>query len=210
MIDKFQRVEIDKRPQEPMRAEIGAWAQKVTPVVSEALFVASYQRRFPGKNWPSPTFQCTSIATNDGSLRIWSESSGVPPALAVASSCALPGLFAPVIIEGHGYMDGGVRSATNADLAVGFKTVLVLAPTVGQDNVIAKHGDLPHELEILRGSGCRVHLIIPDEPSLKAFGPSLGDEGLRAPAADAGLAQGRRMAAVIAKFWSNQTGEAPR
>jgi NTE family protein len=38
----------------------------------------------------------------------------VPIHLAVAASCAVPGYFAPVQIDGHGYIDGGVHSPTNA------------------------------------------------------------------------------------------------
>lgn len=36
---------------------------------------------------------------------------------AVAASCAIPGVFLPVAIGGREYMDGGVASPTNADLA---------------------------------------------------------------------------------------------
>ena len=202
MTDKFQEMDIGKRPQERLRAEIGEWAEKAPPLVSESEFVASYKRRFPEKGWPGRAYECISIETADGSLRIWDGSSGVPTALAVASSCALPGLFAPVTVNGHRYMDGGVRSATNADLASGFKTVLVVAPTFGQTNPIAKHGDLLNELKALRKSGCKVELIVPDNASLKAFGAMLGDESRRAPAANAGLVEGRNKAGEIAKAWS--------
>jgi NTE family protein len=36
---------------------------------------------------------------------------------AVRASCAVPGYFAPVVIEGERFIDGGVHSTTNADLA---------------------------------------------------------------------------------------------
>ena len=36
---------------------------------------------------------------------------------AVAASCAIPAFFAPVVIDGVRYVDGGVHSPTNADLA---------------------------------------------------------------------------------------------
>lgn len=203
MIAKFKEMEAaPHRPPDPLRAEIGEWARRTRPVASEAEFVASYWRRFPEKAWPSPTFECTSVAVSDGTLHMWNASSGVAPALAVASSCALPGFFAPVTIDGHRYMDGGVRSATNADLARGYNVVLVIAPTYGQSNVIAKHGDLPNELKILRESGSKVELIVPDGASLKVFGGMLGDESRRAPAANAGLNQGRTEAAEIAKAWN--------
>ncbi|NUR32241.1 MAG: patatin-like phospholipase family protein, partial [Catenulispora sp.] len=36
---------------------------------------------------------------------------------AVTASCAIPGWFAPVVIDGRRYVDGGMWSATNVDVA---------------------------------------------------------------------------------------------
>jgi len=201
---KLEEMGTGKGSQQSIRAEIGQWARKVHPVVSESQFVASYQRRFPEKEWPSRSYECVSVDGADGSLRVWNGSSDVPLALAVASSCALPGVFAPVTINGHRYMDGGVRSVTNADLARGCKMALVLAPTMGLDDPLAKSFTRPldGELQVLRDSGCKVELIVPDTASLKAFGASIGDENNRAPALNAGRIQGRKMAGAVAKLWS--------
>ncbi len=51
---------------------------------------------------------------------------------AVMASCAIPGWYAPVLIDGHRYVDGGACSATNVDLAagLGLSRVFVLAPMV--------------------------------------------------------------------------------
>ncbi|HEY0560410.1 MAG TPA: patatin-like phospholipase family protein [Frankiaceae bacterium] len=40
------------------------------------------------------------------------------PGLAAAASCAVPGWFSPVVIDGVAYVDGGAHSPTNADLLV--------------------------------------------------------------------------------------------
>ena len=50
---------------------------------------------------------------------------------AVAASCAIPGFFAPVEIGGREYVDGGVWSPTNLDLARAGRgdRVLCLVPT---------------------------------------------------------------------------------
>ncbi len=189
--------------QQAISAEIGAWALKVHPIVSEAEFIASYQRLFPNPQWPSRGYECATVDAGDGSLRVWNGSSGVPLALAVASSCALPGVFAPVTIGGHRYMDGGVRSVTNADLARGCKTAVVLAPTMGLGDPMAKSFTRPldGELRILRESGCKVALIAPDAASLTAFGASIGNEHHRAPPLEAGRIQARHQAASIAALW---------
>ena len=59
-------------------------------------------------------------------------------------------------------MDGGVRSATNADLAQGHDVVLVVSVIPGQS--------LDVELEGLRERGARTELIRPDTASATAFG----------------------------------------
>ncbi len=58
---------------------------------------------------------------------------GAPPATldrAVTASCAIPGWYAPVLIDGRRYVDGGTLSATSADLLAreGLDEVYVLAP----------------------------------------------------------------------------------
>jgi NTE family protein len=188
-----------------LRREIGEWALKVHPVMSEAQFIASYRRRFPKDQWPGRNYECVTIDAGDGSLRVWNEASGVPLAIAVASSCALPGVFEPVTIEGHHYMDGGVRSVTNADLARGCRKALVLAPTMGVNDPLAKSFTHPlsGELQTLAADGCKVELIAPDARSLEAFGPSVGDENRRKPAFDAGRMQGQSGAYEIAGIWKD-------
>ena len=57
-----------------------------------------------------------------------------PLSLAVAASCAVPGVFAPVVHRGRRLVDGGSHSMTNADLAAGdaSELVVVIAPTCVQ------------------------------------------------------------------------------
>lgn len=58
---------------------------------------------------------------------------------AVEASSAVPGFFRPVTIGGSDYVDGGVWSATNADLVagVGFDTVVVVAPLSATRDALA-------------------------------------------------------------------------
>jgi NTE family protein len=42
--------------------------------------------------------------------------SGIALAEAVAASCAIPGFFKPVSINGRRYVDGGLQSLCNLDL----------------------------------------------------------------------------------------------
>lgn len=205
LVRKLEDLNAGKLSEQTVGSEVGDWALKVRPIVSEAGFVASFKRRFPQASWPGSAYECVSVDAGDGSSRVWNESSEVSLAVAVASSCSLPGFFAPVTIDGHRYMDGGVRSATNADLARGCKTAIVLAPTVGPSDALAKVSvkRLDQELGILRSSGCKVALIVPDAASLSAFGGTLGKRDRAGLGLEAGRKQGLDSAANIAGLVSH-------
>ena len=68
------------------------------------------------------------MAADNGEFVAFEKSSGVSLVDAVAASCAVPGVWPPVTINGRRYIDGGMRSAVNADLAAGYERVVVLAP----------------------------------------------------------------------------------
>ena len=57
---------------------------------------------------------------------------GVPISRAVSASSALPMIYKPVEIDGHEYVDGGLVSTTNLDVAVeaGAKFIVVVNPLV--------------------------------------------------------------------------------
>ena len=53
---------------------------------------------------------------------------------AVAASCAIPGFFHPVVIDGEPYVDGGVHSPTNADVLRGWDLdVLIVSSPMSVD-----------------------------------------------------------------------------
>jgi len=69
----------------------------------------------------------TAVDAATGEFRTFDRDSGVPLVQAVAASCAVPGVYPPVTIGGRRYVDGGMRSAANVDLAAGVERVVVLA-----------------------------------------------------------------------------------
>jgi NTE family protein len=72
----------------------------------------------------------------------------VPISRAVAASSALPMIYEPVEIDGHEYVDGGLVSTTNLDVAVeaGAKLIVVVNPLVPYIN------DSADEIPSLTGS----------------------------------------------------------
>jgi len=189
------------------RARIGAYAL-AAQTIDEAAFIASFGRTLAGLDpdyWPERDFACTAVDAETGGFQLWTRDSGVGLARAVASSCSVPGIYPPVTLKGRRYIDGGMRSTTNADLATGHDRVVVVAVRVGGAlggaAAEAIRARLDQEIETLRDGGADVALITPDDPSQQAFGPNLMDFRRRPDAAAAGLAQGGALAADLAAHW---------
>ena len=83
----------------------------------------------PGQ-WPSEPLWVCAVRERDGRLVVFGRDSKPPVPDAVAASCAIPGFFRPVTIDGEAFVDGGAHSPTNADLltAVELDLVLVSSP----------------------------------------------------------------------------------
>lgn len=205
---KMAEIASGERPAQVVRAELGAWAA-AAETMSEDAFIRSLGRFLadqPEDAWPARRYACTAVDIETGAFQLWDNDSGVGVARAVASSCSVPGVFPPITLKGRRYMDGGMRSTTNADLAKGYDVVAVVAVRTdgGQSGAAAERmrARLEAELEVLRAAGSEVLLITPDEASKAAFGPNLLDARRRPPAAEAGLAQGRAQAAALREAWS--------
>jgi NTE family protein len=131
--------------------------------------------------------------------------SDVPLLLAVSASSAIPGVYPPTTINGRRYIDGGMSSGTNADVAQGYDQVFII---VAEPNMIAPAmGPTMHritfeeELSQLETSGSQVMVITPDEESLQAKGPNPLDANFRGVSAKAGRRQGNRIAGEVKIFW---------
>ncbi len=92
-------------------------------------------RELEHPGWPEPPLWICAVHRHDGRRAVFGRpGSPAPPIhLAVAASCAVPGYFAPVRIDGHTYVDGGVHSPTNAALlrGCGLDLAIVVAPMSG-------------------------------------------------------------------------------
>jgi NTE family protein len=185
-------------------AEIGAMAL-ASKTVDEDRWVASFEDQIEPE-WPDRDMILTAVDAESGAFQKWTRDSGASIHRAIASSCSVPGLFPPVTINGRRYLDGGVRSCTNADLAAGFDNILIVAPIgVRPDGIdpLAK-GMATAEVEALRAAGASVELAFPDEGSQEAMGANRMDSSRRGLCVDAGREQGRSLAERIAA-WAQAT-----
>ncbi|KQQ10809.1 patatin-like phospholipase family protein [Rathayibacter sp. Leaf296] len=181
---------------EDARRRIGVLALS-TSTLSEESRRDVIAARVADADWPDRRLLITAVDTATGALVVFDRTSGVPLVDAIAASCAVPGVWPPVTIDGVRYMDGGVRSGSNADLAAGADWVLVVTPLPGVG--VPGAGTLPTaELDALASS--RVEVVYADGASIRAFGPNSLDPAVRAASADAGRAQGARIASRIAEL----------
>jgi NTE family protein len=167
-------------PESERRAVIGAW--------------------LPRHDWPPRRLLITAVDTGSGEYTAFASASGVGLIEAVSASCAVPGVWPPVEINGRWWMDGGMRSATNADLAAECARIVVLAPLWRGFGLMKS---ARRQCQRLASGGRRsVALVVPDEAAQAAIGPNLLDTGRRALAAQAGYAQAAAAAGQIAAVWS--------
>ncbi|HTW03987.1 MAG TPA: patatin-like phospholipase family protein [Streptosporangiaceae bacterium] len=168
---------------------VGAFAL-AADTVSEAERRAVIESRLPSHEWPPRRIQIVAIDAENGQTRVFDRDSGVGLVDAVAASCAVPGVWPPVTIGGRRYVDGGVRSTDNADLAAGYERIVVVSP-LGYNSAMPSPMPLRAVVGQLREGGSDVTVIAPDEASVAAVGVNALDPATRVPAAQAGLAQGR-------------------
>ena len=151
--------------------------------------------RLTVQSWPDRRVLVTAVNALTGELRVFDRHSGVDLIDAVSASCAVPGIWPTVEIDGNRYTDGGVRTIANSDLAAGSDPVLILAPLAEANAPVA----LPaHELAVLEPA--RVQVVFADDASILAFGSNPLDPATAPVSARAGREQGRRIAAEIAAF----------
>ena len=167
--------------------------------VSEPERRAIIAGRLPSHAWPSKHFATTALDAETGALRLFDAASGVSLVDAVAASCAVPMIWPATTIQGKRYVDGGMRSAENADLIEGASTVVILSPS-GLNTPTLRGVGLRKEIEMLERKGSRVAVIEPDAAARTAIGFNPLDPDTRTPCAEAGRTQGRRDASRIGAF----------
>ena len=162
--------------------------------------------RLPRHEWPARPMIVVAVDAHTGELATFDNDSGVDLVDAVTAGTALPGSSPTISINGIHYINGGVRSPENADIASGYANVLVLSPFGGRSGTLPEGQfeglrrprewgmDLESQVEALRKRGSHVEVITPDAESRAAMGTNQMDPATRTPAARAGFAQGKQEA----------------
>ncbi len=189
---------VTTRSPEAFGARLGRAALRAQ-TISEEQRRAAIAARLPSTEWPERRLLVTAVDAESGEFRTFDRDSGVSLLDAVCASCAVPLVWPPVTIGGRRYIDGGIRSAANADLAEGYQQVLIVAPVSAGGGPITSPGK---QAEQLRAQGARVELVSPDAAAKQAIGGNSLDPAARPPAARAGRAQAAAEAERIAALWT--------
>lgn len=126
---------------------VGRAATSPMPPISAAQADDLWKALLPAGRW-SPRLRMTSVNADTGQARAWSSDDDLSLAVGVACSTAAPGIAPPVRVDEATWLDGGVRTGTNADLIVDMhvahhgepgiqetrpRQVLVVAPLASTD-----------------------------------------------------------------------------
>lgn len=186
---------VGRPPRLPTPALLGAWLRRpwrVDPVTAVASLIpdgtldlvehASAIDEILGSRWPDEETWICAVRRHDLRRVVLGRDAAAPLASAVAASCAIPGYFKPVAIGDHSYVDGGVRSPTNADVlrrAVDLDLAIVVSPMSGRDlghlgtrNLVRRHAraKLEGERKRLEAAGVPTVVIQPGPEVVDALG----------------------------------------
>jgi NTE family protein len=90
---------------------------------------AVIEARLPCHDWGDRDVRVVAVDADTGAHRVMAKGQDVSLVDAVMASCAIPLVWPVVSVDGHRYMDGGMRSPVNLDLAPGDGPVVALAPS---------------------------------------------------------------------------------
>ena len=180
------------------RARIGrmALAAQTGPEARRREVIAA---RVPAEEWPARRLLITAVDAVTGEFAVFTEASGVSLVDAVGASCAVPGVWPPVSMAGRRWIDGGIRSPANADLAAECERVVVLAPI--RRGMRAASAVATQAAGLTR-AGRAVAVVSPDRAAVAAIGRNVLDPARRAPAARAGHAQAEAALDRVGTVWN--------
>jgi NTE family protein len=197
LMAKYAKAIAFTRKPQVARARVGALALRARTEPEDARRTV-IESRLPVLDWPPGRLQITAVDAATGEFAVFDAASGVSLLDAVGASCAVPGIWPPVSINGRRYIDGGMRSAANVDLAAGFQRIVVIAPLtqgIGVIDSVARQAGRLAEL------GARVAVVKPDKAALKEIGSNVLDPARRPGAARAGYAQALAEVESVKAVW---------
>lgn len=179
---------------------IGSMA-RAAKTVAPGTRLVMIERRLSEHDWPDAALTITAVDLKTSALVTFDSRSGISLVEAVAASCAVPGIWPVVDVGGRAYMDGGVYSVDNAQLATGSERVVILSP-LGGVTPAPPGFRLADQVAVLEAAGSEVLVIESDADVRAAMGSNPFDPAIRAPTALAARKQGTMLANKVGDFWA--------
>lgn len=161
----------------------------------EPVHVERMHRMIGSSQWPDTSLLVVAVDALSGKREVFDRLGEASLADAVVASRATPGFYPPMTIGGRRFMDGGMHSSTNADLAAGAQLLVAVHPLAH----LFPATELESELRVAQPG--RSLLICPDELSIGAFGGDLASRANWIPAFEAGTLQARAEAERLKQAW---------
>ena len=181
--------------QQKKLARIGKLSMKAHPPGGTER-IEVIRSRIGVEEWPERELKVTAVEAESGEFVAFDKDSGVDILHAVASSCAVPLVWPAVTIDGKHYVDGGMRSTANVDLAAGADVVIVIAPL---PQAFSKATSI--RAQLASTGATRTAVVTPDEEALVDIGKNVLDPAKRADAARTGLRQAADVVDKVRKAW---------
>lgn len=183
----------------PLNPRLGLLTGALPRGTTDTSMISDGIGRLHADGWPSQPLWVCAVRLRDGRRVVFGrDRTDAPVGTAVAASCAIPGFYAPVAIDGIDHVDGGVHSPTNGDVLVASRLRLaVISSPMSMDRAATRgfrpdralrlghRATLTREVAALRRAGTTVVSLQPGPADIAAMGPpgTAMDPDRRAPVA---------------------------
>ena len=173
-----------------------------TPVgLDEPSFVAGFRTMLGTDKWPQVDFRPTTVQAESGQTTLWNQTSGISVAAAVASSCAVPGVFPPVEFGGHHFIDVPRRPFSRELIRSKSLDAIIFVGLILP--ILANNNEQKDELAEQGAAGGIAIATITGGADVSALGSDLLDHSARVRAVEVGLDDGRQAAEAVKALMSS-------
>ena len=176
-------------------ARLGKLALKTPVSLDESSFVAGFRTMLGTDAWPQVDFRSTTVQAESGQTTLWDEASGIGLAAAVASSCAVPGVFPPVEFGGHHFIDVPRRPFSRDLVKSKSLDAIIFVGLILP--ILANNNEQKDELAEQAAAGGLGIATVTGGPAVSELGADLLDHSARVRAVEVGRDDGQHAAEAV-------------
>jgi NTE family protein len=158
--------------------------------LDQTTFVRGFRDMVGSDTWPNVDFRPTSVNGRSGETTLWDRHSGIGFAAAVASSCAVPGVFPPVKFNGDPFIDTPRRPFSASLVKAKSLDAVIFVGLILP--ILANNNEQKEELVEEAARGQLATVSITGDPRIESVAANLLDYSARPQAVAIGLEDGAR------------------